>query len=527
MSSPADALPAPVPPASSSASLHCPDGHPAVSGGSEAPVPSPTTIVAGPVTAGLDCQYVTGSLGSAPEATAAMTGDTLTNIEWQLNHLQPLCEPAKSARPNTTDLLLIATGSGGITDVSVVVDPGCDAVSTAAGVAGYAGPKLLAQLAALTGAASSAAPASPIGSAPNSYIGPEALAFPTATHGVLLGIDCPSLPGRCETFSEFSDDGGISWSRPTVLAATVWATPDNPPTQDLAADQLSFSTSEIGYAFGPELYQTTDGGQTWRELPVNGQVGALAASADSAWLVVDRGCAVACTGWELDVVGPDGVVHEAGRQPLTIKAPPAANGVGVPDALLRPTADTGYLASFGQVQVTRDGGRSWARVVYPCTESFFDPATLTASGAGVLFAVCAGEMGAGAEKKQFWTSSDSGATWHGPTTLEEMGYSDEVAAASDTVVWRYGDRGNLLHSSDSGSSWQVLLPGDFEDGFGAPTGFAALGPDRAWVLDPYGPFWTGPRHLYITADAGKTWRTVEILGNLMATDPTPSSYSQM
>jgi photosystem II stability/assembly factor-like uncharacterized protein len=513
----------PAPSASGSASsdvvvegLRCPRGPLSTDGAVATPAVSnpvsPTLVVPGLPSAGLLCQY--GS-EPAPETSAVITGDLLTNVRWQVNNLQPLCtppeQPAQAAV--TTDVLLFET-SGATTEVSVVLDPGCHPVSSVVGIVGYAGPKLLAQLALLTGAASSVPPVSPTDAPPQSYSGPEAIAFPTASHGVMLGLDCPLLPGNCDTFTEVSDDGGLTWSEPTVLASAAWSTPGNPPTNWLAAGQLAFSSSHIGYAYGPDLYQTVDGGRTWHQLSVDGQVGELAAAPDSAWMAVEHGCDVACTGWQLDTVGADGVVQAAERQPLKVDAPPGANGVGVPQLLLRPTADTAYLGGFRQLEVTHDGGVSWERASYPCAGGIYDHANVAASGTSTLVAACAGEMGWGAERKQSWTSSDSGTTWHGPTTLEEMGYSDQVTAASATVVWRYGDRGNLFRSSDSGRTWRPMLTTDFEEGFGAPTGFAALGSERAWVLDPYGPYWTGQRYLYITADAGKTWRTVDVLDNL-------------
>jgi hypothetical protein len=59
--------------------------------------------------------------------------------------------------------------------------------------------------------------------------------------------------------------------------------------------------------------------------------------------------------------------------------------------------------------------------------------------------------------------------------------------------------------------WQVLLPDAFNGGFGPPSAFAALGTQDAWVFDPYGGYGTEDRDLYITTDAGRTWRVVAVL----------------
>jgi hypothetical protein len=108
-----------------------------------------------------------------------------------------------------------------------------------------------------------------------------------------------------------------------------------------------------------------------------------------------------------------------------------------------------------------------------------------------------------------WRSSNSGTSWQGPLPLESDGYSDQITAVNTNVAWRYGDRGNVLHTADGGRSWQVMLPDLFNQAYGPPTAFAALDND-AWIFDPYGPYDTDPRHLYLTTDSGGNWRTITL-----------------
>jgi len=75
-----------------------------------------------------------------------------------------------------------------------------------------------------------------------------------------------------------------------------------------------------------------------------------------------------------------------------------------------------------------------------------------------------------------------------------------VSAASDTVAWASGNKGTIVRTTDSGSTWaRVVVPGaeslDFRDieAFGAGTAYVlAIGPGDA-------------SRIYKTGDGGKSW----------------------
>jgi hypothetical protein len=68
-----------------------------------------------------------------------------------------------------------------------------------------------------------------------------------------------------------------------------------------------------------------------------------------------------------------------------------------------------------------------------------------------------------------------------------------------------------------------MLPDLFNTAYGPPTAFAALDTD-AWIFDPYGPYDTDPRYLYVTTDAGKSWRTIT-LASLAVTTAAPAQQA--
>jgi photosystem II stability/assembly factor-like uncharacterized protein len=425
----------------------------------------------------------------------------------------PSIDPA-CPEPKRSDLLLFPSASGGTTAVRIDPASGCTFAWGESGVHSYAPAKLLWVLAAFdTQPLPASALPSPAAVDEEPYRQPLGLAFPTAKHGVLLAVDCPLLPGNCKLFSKVTDDGGLSWSTQTPILSPYWTSPGDPPFE-FGAEGLTFASASVGYAYaGAGLYKTSDGGHTWAQTAtVDGQINAVVSAGSSTWVVVRRGCGDGgCTSWDLDTVTPAGHLDVLPTQPALAPSPDGSSGAAIPAELLRPDANTAYLAGFNGVEVTHNGGATWSHGATPCPSSHAELTSISAGSSTMLWAVCSDGMGAGAENKQLWRSTNSGSSWTGPSPLEVDGYADELTAVNTTTAWRYGGRGNLFHTSDGGRTWQVLLPAAFDGGSGPPSAFAAFGTQDAWAFDPYGGYGTEDRDLYITADAGRTWQDVAVL----------------
>lgn len=469
-------------------------------------------FVSAPPTTAVVCEYSPGDT-SAPPVEVPLTGTYLSTAAILLGSLPPPSTDPACPDPKRSDLLLFSSADGDTTAVRIDPASGCTFAWGDSGVHSSAPAKLLWVLAALDTPPPSAAVASPTTIDEEPYRQPLGLSFPTSKHGVLLAVDCPLLPGNCGLFSQVSDDGGVTWSTRTPILSAHWTEPGDSPFE-FGSEGLAFASESVGYAYaGAGLYKTTDGGHTWAHIAtVDGQVSDVVTAGSSTWVAVLHGCGDGgCTGWELDTFAADGHLAKLPTQPALPPMPDGSDGVAVPVTLLRPAANTAYLAGFNGVLVTHDGGATWSHGTTPCPSSHAELAGITAGGPTMLWAVCSDGMGVGFEDKQLWRSTNSGSSWTGPSPLEGDGYSHEITALDSTTAWRYGGRGNLLHTSDAGRTWQVSLPDAFNGGFGPPSAFAALGTQDAWVFDPYGGYGTEDRDLYITADAGRTWRVVAVL----------------
>src|SRR5580698_853853 len=97
------------------------------------------------------------------------------------------------------------------------------------------------------------------------------VSFVTASRGWLLATPCADQPPTCRTVVvRETADGGRSWfpvSAPSAPPADMYQS--SQPAG--AVGTILFTSGGRGWAFGPALWQTTDGGATWRR--VNGPGG--------------------------------------------------------------------------------------------------------------------------------------------------------------------------------------------------------------------------------------------------------------
>jgi hypothetical protein len=323
---------------------------------------------------------------------------------------------------------------------------------------------------------------------------PASVTFVSATQGFVLGVQTCAT-GSCAVLASTAD-GGSTWAY--VGAAPAAITGPSP-----AISKIRFATKNDGWAFGPQLWSTHDGGKTWTAQTTPGPVSDVEASGGVAY-ALEASCGTPpCVQGDRVLQTP---VSTDGW--TAISGPKLADGAGS----LAPHGNTVWVVVNGGGTSTFDmvvGGNSWHRLANPCTAAGADLALVGVAPVSTtqLFELCAGDPGAGSETKLVLFSSDGGV--HATATSAAPargGLASGIAAASTAVVAVPAASGAsyVYRSADGGHTWATPLSegdggvGYFDVGFTTATQGVAV----------YGNPAQGSSSLLMTHDAGATWKPV-------------------
>jgi hypothetical protein len=335
------------------------------------------------------------------------------------------------------------------------------------------------------------------------FIGPHtgAVIGQAGKAGACASRYCTSLAGTA--------DYGQKWFG-------VSAPPTGPPVGASGVGQLRFLDTQDGWAFGPQLWMTDDGGAHWKQEQTGGmRVTDLETAGDRAFALfatcTGSGPAFGadCTSFSLytSVAGSDQWQRVPGQ---TADLPQAGTGQTASASLVLAGSHGYLLAPSGQLFSGSLTGAAWtiADAQTPCDPGPPGPGgqptgALLAAGSGQLILVCAKGASGDSQTKIVMQSSNGGMSWSDVGDAPSAGIATSLAAAQGNLVVLATDSGLYL-SGTGGASWQqaeTSPPG----AAAGKQGFAYVGmtSNTNGVALPADP---SLHEVFITTDGGSSWQ---------------------
>jgi hypothetical protein len=351
---------------------------------------------------------------------------------------------------------------------------------------------------------------------------PTSVTFVSTGTGWVIGQ--AGTPGHCATQYCTSvartDDAGKTWSG-------VSAPLTGPADGATGVSQIRFGDGRNGWAFGPELYATHDGGQHWTGVSTNGlRVTGLETVGDRAFALfascsgAGPAFAAQCTSYTL-YFSPASADDWTPVGPSTSGLTAGGQDGAASIVLIR---TRGYLlAPDGMVYAGPvDGSAPWQAVArIPCAvgtaQADGQPAgaLIAAADAAYLVLACAPPpVPGGSQKKLIFASADGGASWHpiepiaaGPTPSAAVAPAAGVAtslAASPAGTVVLGTNQGIDVLPTGSTTWQeVALTGAPAGGFSF-VGMTTAGQGVAVPAD------AAAGTVWFTFDGGQHWQPSSI-----------------
>jgi photosystem II stability/assembly factor-like uncharacterized protein len=261
-------------------------------------------------------------------------------------------------------------------------------------------------------------------------------------------------PGHCATqyctsVARTQDDGG-TWEG---LPAPLTGAPDGAT----GVGQIRFLDGTNGWAFGPELWATHDGGENWTQINTHGRrvidvetVGARAFAIEADCTGTGQAYAAQCTNFTLyttPAAGDDWT--RLGKTTTNL------NGNGEDSAALVLTGSQGYLLApdgtlySGPVSTT-EAWKETGRI--PCAVG---PAALDGTPTGAVFgALAPQDLILSCQTKTIYQSSDGGATWQQTATVPATSSTATAIASSPAESVILATTRGIEVLPDGSSTWR-------------------------------------------------------------------------
>jgi photosystem II stability/assembly factor-like uncharacterized protein len=329
------------------------------------------------------------------------------------------------------------------------------------------------------------------------------MTFVSDVRGFALGtVRCGPL--RCLALLGTSD-GGASWSRLTAPSRAAGSSYDTCPAGRSCVRQVRFATPVTGYAFGPSLFVTSDGGRTWRQRR-GPDVSSLEAADGSVVLVESAGAGCAGQSYHVESARTGTTPWHALAAPRTLQiCPPVLYRQGGRLVLVGYGNPAGGVRAAAQIARSDDGGQTWASGPDACGGKDGYASGVALAPPDVLALLCQHQAPSPSGRPgQAWIriSADGGAAFgpdqnvparSGPITS----YQVAAASARRVLVTETGARGStVLRTENAGRTWSAPLSAQSSSplvlvGFEDPLTARVAQSNTVWT----------------TTDGGRTWMT--------------------
>jgi hypothetical protein len=336
---------------------------------------------------------------------------------------------------------------------------------------------------------------------------PASVSFISASQGFVLGTS-PCATEPCSAVLVTTANGSKTWAA-TAAPPAPFASASSPSSGSVG--KVLFANANDGWVYGPTLWATYNGAQSWAKIKLGGPVYLLATSAQEVYAVVGN-----CSPSAHNCPTPTLRLERAAVGSPSWQTVPGVSGYGTTAVLTADNANAWVSFSpkgAGAVMIWRssNSGSAWQRLPNPCYEpsQATDLAGMASPRGDLLFELCAGNPGAGQEGKSLWASSNGGTSGHVVSQLPLGGLALDIAAPtrSDILVTAVSGASFVYRSTNSGKTWANHTFADGGAGFydfafatasfgDAVEGSPADGPNDARLLE--------------TSDGGATWSSVHV-----------------
>ncbi len=312
-------------------------------------------------------------------------------------------------------------------------------------------------------------------------------------------------PGHCATQYCTSvartDDAGKTW---TGVPAPL----TGPADGAAGVSQIRFLDAENGWAFGPQLYATHDGGQIWAQVATDGlrvtdleTVGARAFALFASCTGAGAAFATQCTSYTL--------YSSPAAAGSWTPVGPATSGLTGTAASLVLTGTSGYLLAPSGMLYSGpvNGSAPWQQVKQipcpvgqPLADGQPTGALLAAANATNLVLTCASSSAPGkAQAKQVFTSADGGIVWQNAGAAPALGLATSVAASPDGTYVLATGQGIDVRPAGS-ATWQAATLNGPPPAGGF--GYVGMTTDAQGIALPANP---AAGTVWFTFDGGQSW----------------------